>query len=219
MPGFFAPLRRRASYSVKPDGTHYTYEYYRAHFRDEIAEDCGGRCVYCDCHENEVGGRECMELDHFRPWSRKEFEQLRDDPANLHHACGRCNRLKGSQWPSTAVGQCHDGTLGFVDPFGDDRSRYFGVVPDDGAIICRQPPASYVVRLLQLDRRLLRLLRVRRMLRHKVAAYIQKMLPAIEAAAAGKGTLSREQLAAEWLKLREYQRLWDLCDAPLGKLR
>jgi hypothetical protein len=53
-----------------------------------------------------------------------------------------------------------------------------------------------------------------------VAAYIEKMLPEFDAAAAaGGGTLSREQLGVAGRKLCEYQRLLDLCDAPLDKLR
>ena len=75
-----------------------------------------------------------------------------------------------------------------------------------------------MAKLLQLDRPLLKLLRIRRMLRHEVAAYIDKMLPEIKAAAAGGGNLSKKQLAAEWLKLWNYHRLLDLCDAPLDKL-
>ena len=221
MPEFFAPLKRRAKYTVKQTNgaeTFYSYEYYPEHFRGEIAEDCAGRCVYCDSHEMEVGGRESLELDHFRPWSRPEFKHLKDDPANFHHACGRCNRLKGAKWPSTQETEPHDGKAGFVNPFTDDRRRYFSV-NEDGSLVCRQHPATYMVKLLQLDRPLLKLLRIRRMLRQEVKAYIEKMLPEIEAAAAGGGSLSKKQLAAEWLKLRNYQRLSDLCDTPLDKLR
>jgi len=221
MPGFFAPLKRRAKYSVKQVDnveTFYSYEYYREHFRGEIAEACAYRCVYCDSHEMEVGGRESMELDHFRPWSRAEFKHLKDDPTNFHHACGRCNRLKGAKWPSTHKTDPHDGKVGFVDPFTDDRRRYFGVNAD-GSLVCQQHPAIYMVKLLQLDRPLLKLLRIRRMLRHEVADYIDKMLPEFAAAAAGGGTLSREQLGAANLKLCEYHRLLDLCDVPLDKLQ
>ena len=211
---FFAPLRRRPQYTTKRQGEFYSYEYYREHFRHEIAEDCIERCVYCDCHENEMGGRESMELDHFRPWSIAQFADLKNHPTNLHHACSRCNRLKAANWPSSNQGECHDGLVGFVDPFNDDRRNYFGVAPD-GAIICLRHPATYMVRLLALDRPLLKLLRVRRMLRKEVAAYVQNLLPQIEAVLAGSGTLSKEALAAEWLKFRDYQRLLDLCDAPL----
>ena len=89
----------------------------------------------------------------------------------------------------------------------------------DGSLTCQQHPATYLVKLLQLDRPLLKLLRVRRILRQEVAAYIEKVLPEFEAAATGGGTLSRDQLASAGRKLCEYHRLLDLCDAPLDKLR
>lgn len=215
---FFAPLRRRSQYSVKADGEFYSFEYFREKFRHEIAEDCNGRCVYCDCHENEVGGRESMELDHFRPWSRPEFKHLKNDPTNLNHACGRCNRLKGANWPSTNPNAPDDNVVGFIDPFGCDRRHYFGV-DENGGLICHQPPAIYLASLLALDRPLLRLLRLRRIIRHQVVAYINKMLPEFEAAVAGEGTLSREEIAEASIKLCEYNRLLSLCDAPLDALR
>lgn len=224
---FFAPLKRRETYSMKEikkkgskevERSFYSYEYYREHFRDEIAEQCKCRCVYCDSHDSEVGGREAMELDHFRPWSILAFAHLKDDPSNLHHACGRCNRLKSANWPSTSATEPHDGLVGFIDPFADDRRLYFSV-NSDGSLTCKLPPASYLAGLLQLDRPLLRLLRVRRILRSEISAYIARMLPQIEAVQAGGGTLTREQLANEWKKLADYHRLLDLCDAPIDRLR
>lgn len=225
---FFAPLKRRSTYSMKETKKKgskeevarrfYSYEYYREHFRDEIAEQCEFRCVYCDSHDLEVGGRDAMELDHFRPWSIPAFAHLKDDPSNLHHACGRCNRLKSANWPSTSATEPHDGLVGFIDPFADDRRLYF-TVNGDGSLTCKRHPASYLARLLQLDRPLLRLLRVRRILRSEISSYIAKMLPEIEAVKAGGGTLTLEQLANEWMKLADYQRLLDLCDAPIDRLR
>jgi len=216
---FFAPLGRRAAYSMKKNGGEfYSYEYYREHFRDEIAEQCECRCVYCDSHESEVGGRESMELDHFRPWSLPAFAHLKDDPSNLHHACGRCNRLKSAKWPSTSATEPHDGLVGFIDPFADDRRLYF-TVSGDGSLLSNQHPATYMVRLLQLDRPLLKLLRLRRILRAEILAYITRMMPEIDAAAAGGGSLTRKQLAREWKKLADYHRLLNLCDAPIDQLR
>lgn len=218
---FFAPLKRRAAYTVnrtKKGDKFYSYEYFREHLRDEIAEDCACRCVYCDSHEMHVGGRESMELDHFRPWSRPEFAHLKNDPANFHHACGRCNRLKGAAWPSTHETEPHDGTVGFVDPFTDDRRQYFDV-RDDGTLVCKKHPATYIAKLLQLDRPLLKLLRLRRILRAELAAYVETMDLEMAAVTAGEGSLTPEQMAAAWFKVREYQRLLDLCDAPLDSQR
>jgi hypothetical protein len=215
---FFAPLTRRASYTTRAKGKFYSYAYYRKKFRHEIVSDCAERCVYCDSHENEVGGRDAMELDHFRPWSRAEFKHLKDDPNNLLHVCGRCNRLKGANWPSTKTGQPHDGRVGFIDPFGCDRRDYFAV-NDDGSLLCLKHPATYMARLLALDRPLLRLLRLRRILRKEVEAYVNRMLPELEAAKNGGGSLSREQLAEAAIKVCEFNRLLDLCDTSLDRLR
>lgn len=215
---FFGPLKRRKKYAQKTTGELYSYEYYRQNFRDEIAEDCVARCVYCDCHEDEVGGRDAMEIDHFRPWSIDRFAGLKNEPTNYHHACGRCNRLKGDEWPCSDHSACHDGTIGFVDPFNDDRRLYF-LVEANGTLTSLRAPATYMISLLQLNRPLLTLLRLRRNLRREVSSYIQKMLPEIEAATRGEGSLTREQLATEWLKLREFYRLLDLCDAPLNVLK
>lgn len=217
-PEFFGPLKRRAKYSAKADGSFYSFVYFREHFRVEIVEDCASRCVYCDCHEAELGGREVMELDHFRPWSRPEFAHLKNDPNNFHHGCPRCNRLKAAHWPSTKPDAPHDDKVGFVDPFADDRSKFFAV-NHDGSLACVKNPANYIALLLQLDRPLLRRLRLRRILRRELANYINRMLPQIEAAKDGKGNLSREQMAAEWIRLKEYHRLLELCDAPLKDLR
>jgi hypothetical protein len=214
---FFPLLKRRPKYTTKNDQEFYSYAHYRQNFHHEIAEDCQERCVYCDSHEHEVGGRESMEIDHFRPWSEPRFAHLECDPINFHHSCGRCNRFKGERWPSTHEASSHDGLVGFVDPFGDDRRKYFAV-KEDGALVCLQHPAAYMMKSLHLDRPLLRLLRMRRILRRELKAYIEKMIPELQATVAGAGTLSKEEIAAASLKIIEYQRLLDLCDAPLSQL-
>src|SRR6266478_6822060 len=96
---FFPLLKRRDPYEKKDTGEYYHY----THYRVVIAEDCQGRCVYCDVHEDEIGGRECMELDHFRPYSITEFNHLEHNPLNLHHSCRRCNLLKSNHWPATGT--------------------------------------------------------------------------------------------------------------------
>lgn len=157
-----------------------------------------------------------MEVDHFRPWSRTEFRHLRDDPTNFHHSCGRCNRLKASYWPAGGVAATHDGRAGFVDPFADDRREYFAVT-SDGSLTCKKHPASYLVRLLQLNRPLLRMLRVRRMLRVEIHSYIDRMEKEFVASRDGAGLMTREELAIAALEVLEYHRLLDLCDWPLQR--
>lgn len=158
---FFPPLTRREKYPVKTNGGFYVYSRYR----EEIAEDCKHRCVYCDASSNEVGGAEAMQLDHFRPESFPEFVDLINDPRNLHYACGRCNLWKSDWWPARGSNGTHNGTEGFIDPFTEDRREYFVIKPD-GRIQPLQPPAAYLIRLLRLDREFIRKLRELRILRH-----------------------------------------------------
>jgi hypothetical protein len=153
---FFPILERKGGYPQKEDGGYYDYAYYRVH----VAADCQQRCVYCDATDTEV---EAMQLDHFRPESFAEFEALVNDPLNLHYACSRCNRWKWHHWPARGTPHTHDGKNGFVDPFEEDRLKYFEVNPD-GQLEPLRPPASYMIGLLHLRREFLRKLREKRLL-------------------------------------------------------
>jgi len=85
--------------------------------------------VYCDATDTEV---EVMQLDHFRPESFVEFQDLVKDPLNLHYACARCNRWKWYNWPTRGTPDTHDGKNGFIDRFEEDGDllQYFEVRPD-----------------------------------------------------------------------------------------
>jgi hypothetical protein len=67
--------------------------------------------------------------------------------------------------PSRGSEGTHNGSEGFVDPFIEDRRVYFRIA-SDGSIRALQPPASYMIRLLRLDREFLRKLRQLRILKH-----------------------------------------------------
>ncbi len=204
---FFRRLARRAAYAQRSETECHPYAHYRAHYHHEIAEDCAERCVYCDSHEGEVGGRDAMQIDHFRPHSRAEFEHLKDVPTNFHHSCARCNNWKRAKWPSTASNHCHDGRAGFVDPFTDDRRRYFEILPD-GEVRGLNPVGNYLIRLFALNRPFLRLLRLRRILRAQLENYRREREPKWDAALRGESALTIEQLATEFA---EFRRLHSLC--------
>jgi hypothetical protein len=199
---FFGPLRRRPRYAVKADGDYYSYAYYRKLFQHEIAEDCCERCVYCDSHESDMGGREAMQLDHFRPYTRVGFEHLENDPSNFHHACGRCNLLKSDWWESTVADSPHDGQKGFIDPFTDLRRDYFDVA-NDGELIPKQGPAEYLIGLLELNRLHLKRLRELRILRSRLEFRICQQQPLLEAALQADETMKDEAIrtALELLRL------------------
>ncbi len=144
----FPPIARRQNYLTTQRGTYYAdYQTYR----QEIREDCLGRCVYCDSHENETGGQESMQLDHFRPKKYPEFDHLKNDPNNLVWACCGCNRLKSSHWPALGTPDTVSGVEGFIDPFQDNRRAYFDILPN-GELQSLKPPAGYKIRLLALNR-------------------------------------------------------------------
>lgn len=173
---FFVQLTRLGGYPTKDDGSHFSYNRYRLH----IAADCGQRCVYCDMHENEVGGPESMQLDHFRPESFREFEHLANDPLNLHYACGRCNLFKSNHWPARGTPYTHDGESGFIDPFVENRAEYFRI-RSDGTIEPVKPPARYIIGLLHLDREHLRKLRLLRILVAELRARKAVLLAELDA--------------------------------------
>lgn len=160
---FFPRLRRRLQYSTKRKGEYYNYSRYK----QEIREDCLGRCVYCDAHENEAGGPESMELDHFRPKKYKEFEHLVNDPNNLVLSCGPCNRLKHDHWPALGTSSSVIGNEGFIDPFEENRQDYFQVM-EDGQIVALKPPARYMIECLVLNRATVRRIRERRHLKREL---------------------------------------------------
>jgi hypothetical protein len=192
---FFPTLTRRGAYSVKADGGFYIY----SHYKTEISEDCQHRCVYCDATADEVGGHEAMQLDHFRPESFPEFENLINDPRNLHYACGRCNLWKSDWWPARGSNATHNGTEGFVDPFIENRQGYFQV-DGDGYIHPLRAPAGYMIRLLRLDREFLRKLRELRILKQHWRNRVTQLRQKIEAGeAVNPNELARTLKAIEAL--------------------
>lgn len=156
---FFGPLKRRADYETKSNGGNYYYSRQRI----AIAEDCDRRCVYCDSHEDEVGGHESMETDHFRPYRRADSGGQRDDPTNLVHSCGTCNGFKSDHWPTGDPKLSYNDKEGWVEPFEECRADFFEV-ETNGSLRARKAPAEYIIKLLRLNRELLRRLRERRQL-------------------------------------------------------
>jgi len=175
---FFGVLKRREEYEVDPrSGTYYNYAYYRA----EIAEDCRCRCVYCDSHEDTIGGREAMQIDHFRPWNKafgplkeRKFEHLKHVPRNLLHSCGVCNRFKSAHWPTDDPDLPHDDEKGWLDPFLEPRNHYLAV-DNAGIVSALKPPGQYLIATLRLNRPLLK--------RHRE---LRQLLDAIDATEGNK---------------------------------
>ena len=148
---FYPRIRRRATYKQRKYGGKVGFYLY-GRYRRETQEDCLRSCYYCDRHEDEIGGEEEFELDHFRPYSFPEFETLENDPRNLVWSCHKCNNLKSDKWPARSTDECHVGGRGFIDRFDpSDDSEYFSV-NEAGEISAVTPPAQYLIDELRLDR-------------------------------------------------------------------
>jgi uncharacterized protein (TIGR02646 family) len=80
-----------------PIFTHYS------DYREILREDFLNLCAYCTIHEDEGGGVDHFEIDHFKPVSK--FKELEHDFKNLYYCCRACNKrgAKGENWPSKAL--------------------------------------------------------------------------------------------------------------------
>lgn len=67
-------------------------------YRQTLREECCFTCVYCDLTENEIGGANSFEIDHYAPASK--FPNLKCTYSNLLYSCNFCNRSKGAYWAS-----------------------------------------------------------------------------------------------------------------------
>ncbi len=159
---YLPELRRRATY---PRGLRF------GEYRQAVREDCLGRCVYCDVHENEVGGQTQMDLDHFRP--RALFRELVDDPLNLLLSCKTCNTNKGRKWPAVGTSKTFIGGEGFIDPFAENRSEYM-TIDISGHILPLKDPAKYIIDELKLNRVVVRQIREGRNTRYQSLKHLEK---------------------------------------------
>ncbi len=167
---FFPRLTRRDSYSTKTNGKYYkTYTFYR----NEIAQDCKNRCIYCDIKENEIGF-EGFVLDHFRP--QLHFPDLISNPKNLVLSCPKCNRFKSDRWDiDFDCSDTHDEMCGFIDPFIESRLQYFSI-EDDGNLLFIKPLALYLEKIFFLSRPSRKKVRHLRILKDTISIKIDDML-------------------------------------------
>ncbi|MEO6302866.1 MAG: HNH endonuclease [Bacteroidia bacterium] len=80
---------------IKPS----TGKYY-SDWKDHLAEEAKGQCVYCTIHLNPFGGIRNFHVEHYKPKSVQAFKHLEHDYNNLFLACSICNCFKGADWPN-----------------------------------------------------------------------------------------------------------------------
>ena len=194
---FFPNLHPRNNYKKKRNGNYYSD--YRV-YREAIRMDCLGRCVYCDIHENENGGKANMHIDHFRP--KEKFPRLRNNPINLHWSCAECNNLKSDHWPAESYDSTINGERGFIDPFTENRKDYFKV-SSNGELIPLKAPASYKIELLALNRECRKRVRENRLVSFKLLIKMHKQIAEIDHVLKNKANLTKRVVAT----LNEQKRM------------
>lgn len=205
---FFPLLDRRKKYFGKGDGKKSSYSDYRS----EIEEDCKNRCVYCDVSLEEHG-YEGMAIDHFRP--EVHFPKLSHNPGNLVLACPKCNRSKWHHWPCEKKEDMpsYSGNVGFIDPFTEDRKKFFSVRVD-GVLESVKPPATYMLKILNLNRKARIQVRRRRIIQNEVQFLIQACSDCIQRVlnSARKGELAAKEAMQELEKLQStHTKLQNVC--------
>jgi hypothetical protein len=116
-------------------------------YRPFLRRDFRCVCAYCERTEFVLGGEEFFEIDHFRPVKR--FPEQQTHYPNLYYACGKCNRHKGSTWPSD---DSIKKSLRFADPCREDMYSEHLEETQDGALRARTNTGAYTCAHIQLNR-------------------------------------------------------------------
>ncbi|WP_128547186.1 HNH endonuclease [Larkinella soli] len=117
-------------------------------WKEQIAEECFHRCVYCSIPESQFGGINNYHIDHYRPKSLPEFIHLENDILNLFYACPICNRFKSNDWPNDSDDL---ELVCYPDPSKIDYSHLFKM--DDNFLLHGNVVAArYLVERLFLNR-------------------------------------------------------------------
>lgn len=149
-------------------------------YRPYLRKDFLGHCAYCTGHEDEMGGEEHFEIDHFRPKSRAEFSHLVNDYNNLYYSCHGCNRkgAKGENWPSRDL---YKAGYRFFDPVREDAYKTHMRETKSGRLVKRTNVGQYSIETLRLNREgLLNIRRGRRKVRRLLRRELARLLEALE---------------------------------------
>jgi hypothetical protein len=116
-------------------------------YRPFLRRDFRFTCAYCERPEPALGGEEFFEIDHFRPV--KKFPEHVGRYANLYYACGKCNRHKGSTWPSEyLMGR----GFRFADPCEEDLYVTHLEEAPDGTLRTLTTVGDYTCQHIRLNR-------------------------------------------------------------------
>lgn len=119
-------------------------------WKDQIADECGNRCVYCGLSEGRGGGRRNYHVDHFRPKSLQRFANLRKVIQNLYLACSVCNCFKSNHWPNDPRND--HSVEAFIDPAEHDYNELFVISPMSYEASSTYVAGAFVIEQLFLNR-------------------------------------------------------------------
>jgi HNH endonuclease len=120
-------------------------------YRPFLRTDFRFVCAYCERSELFLGGQEFFEIDHFRPVHK--FPERKVRYSNLYYACAKCNRHKGTTWPS--LGLAERG-FRFADPCEEDMYVTHLEEEPDGTLHARTRAGDYTCEHIRLNRLALR---------------------------------------------------------------
>lgn len=146
------------------------YSEYRSYLRSDFKR----HCAYCTGHEDEYGGEDHFEIDHFRP--KGQFSRLEHDYSNLYYCCHGCNKngAKGSQWPSPELFNLN---YRFFDPVAEEADGLHFKETTNGRLKPLTNVGLYSIEKLRLNREGLIELRQRR---RSIAVLLSKELKRLE---------------------------------------
>jgi uncharacterized protein (TIGR02646 family) len=114
---------------------------------EALRRDFGCRCCYCTGSEDEKGGVENFDVEHFRPKSDARFSHLAFEYSNLYYSCRGCNVAKGVKWPEPSAQDQK-----FIDPCEEAiYPKYLQITA--GEIRPSQPPGAFLIEAFKFDKR------------------------------------------------------------------
>ena len=117
-----------------------------AEAREALKEDFAGLCGYCGKNSRYLPYN--YEIDHFVP--KTIAPERINDYQNLVFACRKCNRIKGSKWPTNDKTISNDGRIGFVDPAADEYDVHLSR-DEQGRIVFNTDLGKNMYELLRFD--------------------------------------------------------------------
>ncbi len=147
-------------------------------YRPFLREDFLCHCAYCTAHEDEWGGEDHFEIDHYRPASK--FPKLINKYSNLYYCCRGCNKrgAKGDNWPSKSLSKAG---FRFFNPVVENAYRVHFRETKDGLLVKKTNVGEYSINILRLNRDILiKLRRGRRSMRTTLSKELRLLLQVLE---------------------------------------